>query len=76
MSKNLESFETLLRHIEAASHAAREKLNLRGASDEEKVETSLMYLGKELGVIQGAALILSTKEYNILCDFDSGLKLV
>ena len=76
MTKNLESFKTTLRHVEAVSHVAREKLNLRGASNEEKVQISLMYLGKELGVIEAAAFILSRKEYNILCDFDSGLKLV
>ena len=76
MTKKLESFKMVLKQVETLSHVAREKLNLSGASDEQKIKISLMYLGKELGVIQAAAFILSRKEYDILCDFDSGLKLV
>ena len=76
MTKNLESFKTLLKDIEARSRMMRENLNFRDASYEEKIKMSLMYEFQEAGVIEAAMYILSRKEYGILCDFERELAIV
>ena len=76
MSKKLESFKKTLRHIEARSHMTREKLNLIDASNEEKIEMSVIYRAKAEGVLEAGAGVLNDKEYDILYDFMSELKIV
>ena len=76
MTKNLESFKTVLRHLEVRSHMLRENLDSRGASYEEKIKMSIMYEAEEAGVIEAAMYILSRKEYYILRDFERELDIV
>ena len=76
MTKNLESFKTVLRHLEVRSHMLRENPDSRGASYEEKIKMSIMYEAEEAGVIEAAMYILSRKEYDILRDFERKLDIV